>query len=235
MFETLFGGYLERLFDSAPQHTIIIGADAMGRLLAADLTTAGRTVSLIDTDAVACQLTKKLHGVNVIRGDATDHLVLRRAGAAYTKYLFAMTPSDELNLRICQVAHAEFSIPKLIARIDSSFNPSGLEARGIETADWMRAAPIVLDNVLPGPILLRVLKMNAEDEHVAEIEVDSPVVIGQTLSSLPLEDCEVLELRRDDSLITPEKSTALQIGDALTLVGGREAIARARAQLRANC
>ena len=48
------------------------------------------------------------------------------AGAAEAEMLISVTPSDEINMMACQVAHSLFEVPKRIARVrDKSYlNPS---------------------------------------------------------------------------------------------------------------
>ncbi len=230
-----FSGVLSRLFDITPRHTIIVGADAINRLLAGELAAAGRAVSLIDADGAQCQLAKTLRGVSVFREDATDPLVLRRAGASYAKYLLAATPEEELNLCICRAARAEFQIEKLIARRDVATTSTSFDAEGVEMLSWSRAAAVVLEETLPGAKLQRVLEISNGSEYVAEVQALSPCVIGRMMLDFYVEGCEVIAIRRGDGLIVNSDSTCLGFGDVLTVVGSPAAINSLRQQLSAGC
>lgn len=157
-------------------------------------------------------------------------LVLKRAAAKFTKCLFAGTLDEGLNLRICRAARDEYSITKLIALTKDKEAETEISFgdETIKRMTWSNAVNAVLDDVLPSPHLLRVLKTNAQAEHIAEVKVLSPIIVGRTFQKLSLAGCEAVALRRSDSLITAVDSTDLQIGDVLTLVGSREAMTSAR-------
>src|SRR5207342_2383871 len=52
-------------------------------------------------------------------GHAASPSVLAQAGAANSDILLAVTPSDEINMVACKLAHALFGIPTKIARVRS--------------------------------------------------------------------------------------------------------------------
>ncbi len=235
LIEGSAAGWLAKRFKVMPQHTIIVGADETGRLLAEGLSQEGETVSLIDTDEAACALAGELHDVRVFCADATDISVLKSAGADNAKCLVAATPSDKVNLLVCQVARAAFAgLPRLVARSNQTSNLTAFEAAGIETMSPPRAAATILENIVLRPSLFQLLVAGNGAEHVAEVRISTHAGAGQTLAALHLRDCVVAALRRDDSLIAPNGSTKLRAGDVLTLVGTESAIEQARIKLHAT-
>jgi Trk K+ transport system NAD-binding subunit len=223
---------MARLFKVMPKHTIIVGADETARLLAAELAAAGETVSLIDSDKDSCALAGGLRGARVFCADATDLTVLRRAGAEEAKCLIAATPSDKVNLLVCQVARAAFGDMRMVARANSTSNLAAFEAAGIEAMSPTRAAATVLENMVLRPSLFGLLAAGGGAEHVAEVKVSSPESENQTLAKLALRDCVVVAIRRDGRLIAPNGHTKLRGGDVLTLLGSESSIEMARAKLR---
>lgn len=228
LIEGSAAGWLARKLKVMPQHTIIVGADETGRLLAAELAAAGETISLLDTNEEDCAKANDLRGVSVYCADATDAGVLRRAGAEDAKCLIAATSSDKVNLLVCQVARAMCGHGgervRLVARANKSSNLTAFEAAGIETMSPARAAATILHNMVLRPSLLRLLAAGTEAEQVAEVTISSPEIEGQTLAALALHGCVVVALRRGAKLVAPTGSTTLQTGDMLTLLGGKTAV-----------
>jgi len=230
----VYSGFLSRLF-VATHPIILVGADATGRLLATELVTAGERVSLINIDSEACSCASKLPGISVLCGDATNLSTLKQAGAEHARLLYAATSKDEVNLRICRIAAESFHIPRLVARTISETDVAIPEESHIEILSTIRAIATIFKDVSPSRNLLPILKMREGVERVAEVAVDSPVCIGQTLGRISLRDGIVVWLRRGGDLIVPELSTELRLGDVLTLIGKEETIVHIRDQLCVDC
>ncbi|MEO8217321.1 MAG: cation:proton antiporter [Acidobacteriota bacterium] len=224
-------GWLARKFRVMPQHTIIVGADETARLLAADITAAGESVSIIDSDENECMLAKGIRGVTVLCADATDRAVLRKAGAENAKILIAATSSDKVNLLVCQNARAAFDVPRLVARTNSSSNLPAFEAADIETMSPSRAAAAILSNMVLRPSLFRLLASETSGQQLAEVRVSSPASAGKTLRDLSLADVVVVALRRGATMELPVGSTKLEKNDVLTLLGNEAGLTMARRRL----
>jgi trk system potassium uptake protein TrkA len=194
--------------------------------------TAGEDVLIIDPDPDRCALARGLDDVSVRRGDATDAAVLRKAGADHAKCVIAATDSDETNLRVCEVARAQFGVPRLIARANTEASIAALEAAGAQTLSPSRAAATVLENMALRPNLFRLLVAGVRSDHVAEVRVTRPQSVGKTIAELSLRGCLVVVLRRGDALIAPRGSTVLRGGDELTLLGSAGEIGRIREQVQ---
>lgn len=231
LIEGSAAGWLARVFKVMPQHTIIVGADETARLLAAELSAAGETVSLIDTDKDSCALANDMRGVRVFCADATDTAVLRRAGAENAKCLIAATGSDKVNLLVCQVARAQFGKMRMVARANTMSNLAAFEAAGIEAMSPTRAAATILENLVLRPSLFRLMAAGGSAEQITELEITSAAVAGRTVAALALRGCVVVALRRGEHLIAPNGSTELKAGDVLTLLGGEAALKQAREKL----
>ena len=97
--------------------TIICGAGQVGTDIAEYLSDEADSVTLIDPDIkLTDELNEKID-VRAIAGNGSYPDILQAAGAEDTDMIVAVTPSDELNMVICSVAHSLFNIPTKIARI----------------------------------------------------------------------------------------------------------------------
>jgi len=226
LIEGTLAGWTARIFKVMPQHTIIVGADETGRLLAERLAAAGETVSLIDLNEETCALAANIRGVSTYCADATDPGVLKSAGADNAKCLIAATSSDKLNLLVCTLARSIFDIPRLVGRANSTSALTAFEAAGIETVSPPRAAATILENMVLRPSLFKLLSTDGS-ENVAEVRVCAPESVDRSLAELALQGCVVVALRRDEKLIAPKGSTRLREDDVLTLLGQEEALQKA--------
>lgn len=223
---------LARIFKVMPQHTIIVGADDIGRILAEDLGREREDVTLIDTNADALARATDMSGVQVLHADATDVSSLRKAGAADAKCLVAATSSDKVNLLICELARATFKVPRLMARVTDLKSAAAFESAGIETVLPSRAAARVFKNILLRPSLYRLLTEGGGAESIAEVTVKGPTA-GQTLAQLKIPGVVVVAVRRGGRLIAPRGDTRLENSDVVTLLGDMQSLGAARRRLRA--
>lgn len=115
------------------QYVVIVGCGRLGSMLANQLSSLGSSVVVVDRDEAAFDnLSTEFSGFR-ITGDAAELAVLRRAKIEKADCLLAITPSDNVNLMVTQVAQTVFQVPKVIARV---FDPSREEVYrqfGIET------------------------------------------------------------------------------------------------------
>lgn len=98
---------------------IICGAGQVGYSIADYLSREGHDITVIERDVrvigdVAAEL-----DVATVQGHASNPNILSQAGAAEADLIIAVTNSDEVNMVVCEVAHALFNVPKKIARIRS--------------------------------------------------------------------------------------------------------------------
>lgn len=230
LIEGSFAGRLAKFFKVMPRHTVIIGADETGRLLAERLVTAGETVSIIDNNEENCRMAKDLKGVNIYCEDATDKDILKKSGVPNAKCVIVATPSDKVNLLVSQVVRSNFGEKRIVARANSTSNLSAFTESGIETMSPIHATAAILENMVLRPSLFKLMatKANAEAEHLDEIRVTSRKTVGNNLAKLSLRGCLVVALRRDGKLVPPNGATVLKYNDILTLLGDTKSLERAK-------
>lgn len=226
--------WLAKVFKVMPRQNIIIGADSTTLILARKLAAEGETLTVVDTNRDAFAEFEEIDGVRTICDDATDVLVLRRAGATDAKALVAATTSDKLNLLVCQVARASFSIPRIVARANQPSNTPAFEAAQIEVISAEDATAIYLENTILRPSLTSILRRTAPEQKLAEVKVTSRPMAGRSLSDIALQGCVVVALRRGDEIVVPTGRTRLKHGDILTVLGNETAVEAAHLRFTAG-
>ncbi len=96
---------------------IICGAGQVGWQIARHLSGEKNDVTVVDYNADLVRRATDTLDVQGVAGFASYPDVLERAGARDADMIIAATHSDEVNMVICEIAHAVFGIPRKIARL----------------------------------------------------------------------------------------------------------------------
>ena len=113
---TTFSGLVDRLFKQPKLQTVIIGSDARLRLLASELTAAGRPVTEVELREQAGNA-PAAENAKIIDAAIDDVEVLRQSEAEKANCLVAAGNLDGRNLRLCRTARERFQTPIAIARL----------------------------------------------------------------------------------------------------------------------
>lgn len=98
-------------------NVLIIGCGRVGSRLAMTLQRQGHTVSVVDSDADSFhKLDGQFHGYTTV-GVPIDDQVLRSAGIESCDALAAVTPDDNTNIMVGQMAQRLYRVPRVVARI----------------------------------------------------------------------------------------------------------------------
>jgi len=99
---------------------IVIGCGKVGSKFAQMMSDEGHDIVIVDNDSKLFKsLGMNFNGITVT-GVPIDQDVLKNAGIETADVLIALTPDDNTNIMVCQVAKEIFNVPKVLARI---FNP----------------------------------------------------------------------------------------------------------------
>lgn len=138
--------------------TIICGGGRVGWQIARQLSVEGNDVTLVDTDPELIRRATDALDVRGVAGFASHPDVLDRAGAKDCDLIIAVTPFDEINMVVCEVANAVFEVPRKIARLRT---PAYLDALW---SDLYRTDRLPIDVVI------------SPEREVAEAALDRLVV-----------------------------------------------------------
>ncbi len=120
---------------------VIVGGNALGRLIGRLFQEQGESVVMIDTDPEACSKAQE-EGLTVFQSSALDPDVLEEAGIESMGTFLALTSNGEINSVLAQRAMEEFEPPRVLAAISS--NPQGVSTgvKGKTKVDQALAAQI---------------------------------------------------------------------------------------------
>ena len=114
-------------------YIIIVGCGRLGSYLANNLSRRGNAVVVIDRDERAFnQLSSEYSGFRVV-GDASELTVLTQAKMNQANLVVSVTPDENINLMVTQVAQKRFNVSRVLARTYSPEREKIYAGLGVET------------------------------------------------------------------------------------------------------
>jgi len=202
---------------------VVVGGGKTGSHLAALLLAGGHGARVIDDrPGVVEKLRSELPPEIVLSGDGADPDVLERAGIAGADVVAAVTGDDEDNLVIATLARFEFSVRRVIARVNNPRNAwlytpeMGVDV-ALNQADLM--AKLIAEEMSLGELMTLAKLRRGEVSLVEErIEAGAPAD-GKAVRDLPLPPgCTIAAVIRRGEVLAPRGETRLQPEDELIAV-----------------
>jgi trk system potassium uptake protein TrkA len=158
----------------------------------------------------------------VVEGDGSLPSVLEQAGVSEANVVAAVTGEDEANLVVCMLARFEFSVPRIIARVNNPKNAwlfsseMGVDV-ALNEADMM--AHLVAEEMSLGD-MITLLKLRKGQYAIVEEKVHPmAVAVGKAIRDLMLPpQCVLAAIIRKGELIIPKGDVTLQAADEILAV-----------------
>ena len=199
---------------------IIVGGGKTLFFLCRNFTAKGYQVVIINRDKDECvQLSRQLSAM-VVCGDGSDAGILKEAGAMGADAILAITPNDQDNLVICQLASLKFDVPRAIALANDPDNTEIFEKLGVSAFSTTQIVGSLIEQRASLEQILNLLPVGEGRVNVTEIvlESDSPVV-GKMLKDIDLpENALIAVVIRDNQPMVPRGGNDLQTGDRVVLI-----------------
>jgi trk system potassium uptake protein TrkA len=207
---------------------IIAGGGNVGRHLAADLVERGHEVTLIEQEpGPAAKAERSATGVQVIMGDACELWVLEKASIQTADVVVAATGDDEDNLVISLLAKQEFSVPRVLARVNHPKNEwLFTEQWGIDAAV---SPPHILTSLVEEAItvgdLVRIMPLERGRASLVELTLpENSANAGRPIYELRLPpDATIVAILREGHVVIPQLETVLAEGDEVIVLTAPEA------------
>lgn len=119
-------------------YVIVVGCGKVGSNLAKELSIENHDVVVIDNDPERFKLLGSGFNGKTVLGVAIDEDILRQAGIEGADAVAAVTPDENMNIMVCQIAKEIFSVPRVIPRVydpdrDLIFQELGLNTMCLTT------------------------------------------------------------------------------------------------------
>ncbi|MFO7898508.1 MAG: TrkA family potassium uptake protein [Planctomycetota bacterium] len=180
----------------------------------------GHDVTVINRDREECvELSKRLK-ISVVQGDASDPVILEEAGAHAADAVLAVTPHDQDNLAICQLARIQFDAPRAVALANDPDNEDVFTKLGVTAFSTTRVITSLIEQRTVLDDVVNLVPVGEGKVNITEIVLsdDSPAA-GKVLRDLELpEGSLVAVVLRDDETVVPGGATKLRTGDRIVLI-----------------
>ncbi|MGX7679854.1 potassium channel family protein [Jatrophihabitans sp. DSM 45814] len=204
----------------------IAGAGAVGRSIARELITNGHDVLLIDKDERKVRM-ERIPEAQWLLADACEVDSLETARLEECEVVISATGDDKVNLVVSLLAKTEFSVRRVVARINHPANEwLFTESWGVDVAvSTPRVLAALVEEAVSVGDVVRLFSLREGQANL--IEVTLPV--GAPCAGIPLRDLDlpsdaaIVAIIRASRVITPTPDEPLEPGDELLFVALPEA------------
>ena len=201
---------------------VVTGAGRLGVQVAGALAAAGNEVTVIEIDD---EIVERLRGdlrCQVLRGDACDPAVLEEAGALRADVVVATTGDDEDNLVISLLAKRQFSVPRVVARVNDADNRWLFGERwGVDVAVSASSTLMsLIEEATGSPDTIRLVNLARAGVNLIETTITGHSRAGgRTLAELRLPPGAIVAaVVRGGVPNVPGGSFRLEVGDEVLVV-----------------
>jgi trk system potassium uptake protein TrkA len=197
-------------------NVLVIGCGRLGTRLADMLDSHGHDVAVIDSNPDAFHnLSDSFSGITVA-GMPLDMTVLKKAGVESSDAMAVVTPDDNLNITVSQIAQEFFGVKNVIARISDPAREKVFQSFGLKTVCPTKLAGDAMFTALVRPWDSRSVSFGTATAafHIRKAEKADA---GQPVKAMLRDKGEaifgVVRLNGDMELYLEEKKQILAEGD----------------------
>lgn len=199
---------------------LIVGGGKLTYFLSRTLISKGYKVSIINRDMEECTwLAQRLKAV-VVYGDGSDPQILEEAGAYNADAVLAITPNDQDNLIICQLAELRFHVSRTLAFVNDPDNEEAFRQLGITAFSTTRILSSLIEQRAGFEDIINLIPIGEGKINVTEVELkDTSSVIGRMLRDIALPESSLIaSILRAGQPVVPRGGTILEARDRLIVI-----------------
>ncbi|CAB4370566.1 MAG: TrkA family potassium uptake protein [Actinobacteria bacterium] len=208
---------------------VIAGGGNVGTYIATELQQAGHEVLIVEVDparVAQAQADGEPAGVKWLVVDGCEVSEFAKAEPDRADVVVAVTGDDEDNLVISLLAKQEFSVPRVVARVNNPanewmFNASWGVDVSVSTPHMLTA--LVEEAVTVGS-LVRIMSFENDSARLSEIRLaDSSPANGVMIENLGLpREATIVAIVRDSKVVFPHSDVTLGVGDEVMVLAMAE-------------
>jgi len=199
---------------------LIVGGGRPVYFLCRAFLAKGHRVTVINRDQDECvQMARRLK-VTVVQGDGSDPAVLEEGGAHGAEAVLAVTPNDEDNLAVCQLAKLQYDVPRAVALVNDPENEEAFGKLGVAAFSTTRTVASMIEQRTTLDEITNLIPVGEGKVNITEVKLQptSPVA-GKTLRDLSLPEGSLIAVvLRDGEAVVPRGNTELKAGDRIVLI-----------------
>lgn len=202
-------------------NTLIVGGGKLVYFLCRTFFSKGYQVTIVNRDRNECVWLARHLKATVIQGDGSDPRILEEARTDDVDAVVAVTPHDEDNLAICQLARLRFGVPRTLSLVNDPDNEEVFRKLGVTTAfSTASLLSSLIEQKAAFEDITSLAPLAGGKVNVTEVALseDAPV-LGRALSNVGLPpDSLIAGIVRNEHPIIPRGVTTLEPGDRLIVI-----------------
>jgi len=199
---------------------ILVGGGKLVYFLTRLFVSKGYAVTIINNEREEAEELARQAKATVVCGDGSDPRVLQEAEASTAAVVLAVTPHDQANLLICQIASIRFLVPRVLALVNDPDNEELFRTLGVTAFS-------------PTKIIANLIEQRTEFEEITNLIPigEGKIIVTEILLSehspacgKPLREIELPEnslvgfVLRNSQPLVPRGDTVLLPNDRLVLI-----------------
>lgn len=195
---------------------LIVGGGKMVYFLCRTFLSKGYNVNVINHNQEECNWLARRLKATIIYGDGSNPQILEEAGANTTDAVLAVTPNDQDNLVICQMADLRFRVPRTLALVNDPDNEEVFRQLGITNAfSTTRILSSLIEQRTNFEEITNLIPIGGGKVNVTEVVLkETSPVVGKSLYDIALPGNSLVAcILREGNPIIPRGTTVLQDGD----------------------
>jgi len=199
---------------------LIVGNGKAVYFLCRSFLAKGHQVTIIDRDRDECIRMSRRLKATVVHGDGSDPDVLDDAGAHEADAALAITPNDQDNLAVCQLASLQYEVPRTLALVNDPDNEEVFHNLGVSAFSTTRTIASMIEQRTTLDAITNMLPVCEGKVNVTDVVIQpSFPVVGKKLNELSLpQDSLIAAVLRNSHVVVPRGETELQAGDRIVLI-----------------